>query len=45
MYKIIVWSIRDQCWKTVADNLTSQQAAATWRRMYNNGVNPRVVKV
>ena len=44
MYKIEVWSVRDHVWQVVAKNLTPDQAAAMWRRMYNNGVNPRIVK-
>lgn len=44
MYKIEVWSVRDHAWKVVAKSLTPDEALAAWRRMYNNGVNPRIVK-
>lgn len=44
MYKIEVWSVRDHAWKVVAEHLTNEQVSAMWRRMYNNGVNPRIVK-
>lgn len=44
MYKIEVWSVCDHTWRVVAKNLTPNEALAAWRRMYNNGVNPRIVK-
>lgn len=44
MYKIVVWSVRDHAWQVVAENLTPDQVVIVWRRMYNNGVNPRIVK-
>jgi len=44
VYKIEVWSIRDHAWKVVLEGLTPEQVVVKWRSMYNNGVNPRIVK-